>query len=194
MARQYFNSTIADSIIASITTTPTTTKTSLFSPAQANVAFPIGYGLAAPFAGQVYRFTMGGIITTPATGTLIIDPYFGPGTSTTVFGTDMGASGAQTVTASLTNTPFRMEGEIVFRSISGTATSSTAWLNGSFEAPGTLATAGSGFGIVFGSTAAVSVDTTGTNANNFGCLNFAVTFSVTGGSITVAYTSMQSLN
>lgn len=195
MARQYFNSQSADSIIAAIATTPTTTKTALFSPAQANVAFPIGYGQNAPFAGQVYSFAFGGIITTPATGTLIIDPYFGPGTSTTVFGTDLGASAAQTVTASLSSAPFYCEGQIAFRSISGTATSSTAWLTGTFSSQGTLATAGGGWGIVFGSTAAVSVDTTGTgSAGTFGALNFAVTFSVTGATVTAEWSSMQSMN
>jgi hypothetical protein len=108
----------------------------------------------------------------------------------------MGASGAQTMTASLTNVPWRMEGELCFRSIGAAATSSTAWLVGSFESQGVLATAGGGWGIIMGSTAAVTVDTSGTIASavGFGGLNFAVTFSVTGGSIVVAYTSMQALN
>jgi hypothetical protein len=194
MARQYFNASLADSIIASLTTTPTTTKTALFTQAQAGLYLPIPFGANAPFAGQVFRFALGGIITTPATGTLIIDPYYGSNTTVITFGTDMGASGAQTVTASLSNSPFRLEGEICFRSISATASASTAWLTGSFVTQGTLATAGGGFDIVFGSTAAVTVDTTGTVATASQNLNFAVTFSVTGGSITVAYTSMQSLN
>lgn len=197
MARQYFNATLADSLIVAASVTPTTTPTSILTPAQANQCFPIGYGQAAPFAGQVYRFVCGGLITTPATGTLVITPYMGPGTTATAFGTSMGASAAQTVTASLSNTPWRMEGEIVFRSISATATSSTAWLSGGFNGQGTLATAGSGWGIMFGSTAAVSVDTTGNAsavAGTFGALNFAVTFSVTGATIITEYTSMQSLN
>ena len=45
----------------------------------------------------------------------------------------------------------------------------------------------------FGSTAAVTVDTTGTVANAFGALNFGITFSVAG-TVQAAYTSMQSLN
>lgn len=194
--RQYFNGSLADSMIAPITTTPTTTKTALMTLAQALLYLPVPYGAAVPFAGQIFRFTLGGIITTPATGTLIIDPTYGSNTSTTTFGTDMGASAAQTVTASLSNVPFRIEGELCFRTISAVASSSTAWLAGNFWSQGTLATAGAGWGIAFGSTAAVSVDTTGTVASTvgFGSINFAVTFSVTGGSITLEYSSMQSLN
>lgn len=195
MARQYFNSQSADSLIVAAAITPTTVKTSILTPAQANQCFPIGFGQATPFAGQVYEFACGGIITTPATGTLIIDPYFGPGASATSFGVDMGASAAQTVTASLTNAAWRLEGNLVFRSISGALGASVAWLSGNFQSQGTLATAGAGWSIAFGSTTAVSVDTTGTGtAGTFGALNFAVTFSVTGGSITTEWTSMKSLN
>lgn len=195
MARQYFESPTADSTIVAISTTPTTTKTSILSPTQANQLLPIPYGQASPFAGQVFRFSLGGIITTPATGTLIIDPYYGPGTSTTAFGVDMGASPAQTVTASLSSIPWRIQGEIAFRTISQTATASTAWLAGTFSSQGTLATAGAGWTIPLGSTAAVSVDTSGTaSAGTFGALNIAVTFSITGGVIVVEYSSLSSLN
>jgi hypothetical protein len=196
MSRQYFDSTLADSAIASITTTPTTVKTSIFSPSQAYQYLPVPFGtnsLGQPFAGQVFEFKVGGLITTPATGTLIIDPYYGPGSSTTAFGTDMGASAAQTVTASLSSQPFILYGCLAFRTISTAASSSTAWLTGAFHSQGTLATAGAGWTIPFGSTAAVTVDTTGA-ANVSGALNVAVTFSVTGGSIVVAWTSMRSLN
>lgn len=195
MARQYFNATLADSIIVAASITPTTTKTFILTQAQSNQCFPVGYGQAAPFAGQVYRFAAGGIITTPASGTLTIDPVHGNGASATTGGTDMGASAAQTVVASLTSQPWRMEGELVYRTISAVSTTSTAWLAGCFTMQGTLATAGSGTSIVFGSTAAVSVDTTGTGtAGVYGALNFYVTFSATGGTFVVEYTSMQSLN
>lgn len=195
MSRQYFNGSLADSAIVAASITPSTTKTFILTQAQANQFFPLPYGQNAPFAGQVFRFTMGGLITTPATGTLIIDPSHGNGASSTTGGTSMGASAAQTVTASLSNAPWRMEGELVYRTISAAATSSTAWLTGSFESQGTLATAGGGWGIVLGSTAAVSVDTTGTGtAGTFGALNFYVTFSVTGATISIQYTSMQALN
>lgn len=198
MARQYFNSQLADSIIVASSVTPTTTETSVFTPyTMCNQAFPIGYGLAAPFAGQIYRFAMGGIITTPATGTLTIKPYYGPGASATSFtgAVAMGASPAQTVTASLSSIPWSLDGQLVFRSISPTATSSTAWLTGQFISQGTLATAGGGWTIPFGSTAAISVDTTGTAATGgFGAITLSVTFSITGATIVTEWTSMQSFN
>ena len=196
MARQYFNGSLADSLIVAASITPTTTKTFLLTNAQAFQAFPLPYGVNSPvFAGQVFRFSMGGIITTPASGTLIIDPVHGAGTSTTAGGTDMGASPAQTVTASLSSIPWRIEGELVYRTVSSVATTSTAWLTGVFSSQGALATAGSGWMIPFGSTAAVSVDTTGTgSAGTFGALNFYVTFGTTGATIVTEYTTMQSLN
>ena len=195
MARQYFNGSLADSLIVPASISPTTVKTLLLTQAQANQCFPLPYGQAAPFAGQVFRFAMGGLITTPATGTLIVDPVHGPGTSATAGGTDLGASPAQTVTASLASIPWRIEGELVYRLISAAAAASTAWLTGIFSSQGTLATAGGGWTIPFGSTAAVSVDTSGLgSAGTFGALNLYVTFSVTGATIITEYTSMQSLN
>jgi hypothetical protein len=197
MARQYFNSQLADSAILAASITPGTTKTFLFTQAQANQFFPLpaGLGISSPFAGQILRFSMGGLITTPATGTLIIDPTHGPGTSSTTGGTDMGASPAQTVTASLSNIPWRIEGELIYRTVSSASTTSTAWLTGVFMSQGTLATAGGGWVIPFGSTAAVSVDTSGLGGSDkFGALNFYFTFSVTGATISAQWTSLQSLN
>lgn len=196
MARQYFNAQQADSLIVPATTGSITALTGIFTPAQANQAFPVGFGQAAPFAGQVYRFSMGGILTTGTTGTMVITPVFGPSTAQTALtgGVVMGASGAQTYTASQTNIPWRIEGELVFRTISAVATTSTAWLTGTFFSVGAIATAGSAWVQSFGSTAAVSVDTTGTaTAGSFGALNFGITFSVAG-TVTAEYTSFQSLN
>lgn len=197
MARQYFNSQLADSAITSITITPGTTKTFLLTAARANQWFPLpaGLGVSAPYAGQIFRFAAGGLISTPATGTLIIEATHGPGSSSTAGGTGMGPSAAQTVTASLTNIPWRMEGELVYRTIASTATGSTAWLTGVFVSQGTLATAGGGWAMPFGSTSAVSVDTSGlAGADLFGALNFYFTFSVTGGMVNLQWSSMQSLN
>ena len=197
MARQYFNSSIADSSIVAASITPTTTKTYLFTTAQANQFFPLPYGQAAPFAGQAFRFSMGGLVTTSTAGTCIIDPQHGPGTtqSPASGATDMGASVAQQYTPSVTNAVWRAEGEIVYRLISAASTSSTAWLTGTFWAQGTPGTAGFAWVQTFGSTAAVSVDTSGLAATGlFGALNFAFTFSVTGATISAQYTTMQSLN
>lgn len=197
MARQYFNSQLADSSIVSASITPSTTKTFLFTQARANQFFPLpaGLGVSAPFAGQIFRFACGGLITTPATGTMIIEATHGPGSSTTAGGTGMGPSAAQTVTASLSTAPWRIEGELVYRTIASSSTGSTAWLTGVFMSQGTLATAGGGWLVPFGSTAAVSVDTSGLGgADLFGALNFYFTFSVTGATISAQWTSMQSLN
>lgn len=196
MARQYFHSTLADSTIVTASTGSVTSLTGIFTPSQANQFFPIGYGLAAPFAGQTYRFKMGGIMTTGTAGTMVITPVFGPSTAQVALtaGVVMGASAAQTYVASLTNVPWYMSGALTFRTISAVATTSTAWLSGSFHSQGTLATAGSGLTVVFGSTAAVSVDTTGTAAaGSFGALNFGLTFSVAS-TVQCAWSSWDSEN
>ena len=115
--------------------------------------------------------------------------------TTTTGGTDMGASPAQNTTASLTNIPWMIEGYLSYRSISQVATTSTAWLTGMFWSQGILATLGSCWGQPFGSTAAVSVDTTGTGtAGTFGALNFYVTFSVTGATISSQWSMMAAIN
>jgi hypothetical protein len=197
MARQYFTSTLADSSIVAASITPGTTKTFLFTQARANQFFPLpaGLGVSAPYAGQIFRFAAGGLITTPATGTLIVEATHGPGSSATAGGTGMGPSPAQTVTASLSNIPWRIEGELVYRTIASSSLGSTAWLTGVFMSQGTLATAGGGWVVPFGSTAAVAVDTSGLGSSDlFGALNFYFTFSVTGATISAQWTSMQSLN
>jgi hypothetical protein len=196
MARQYFNSLIADPLIVTAANiSSTTTKTLMLTQAQANQCLPLPYGVnSGPNAAQVFRFALGGILTTGLTGTCIIDPIHGPGSSATAGGTDMGTSVAQTYTPSLTNAPWRLEGELIYRTISQVATTSTAWLTGIFSVQGTAATASTGWTQVFGSTAAVSVDTTGAGTlGTYGALNFFVTFSVAG-SLSVTWTAMQSLN
>ena len=196
MARQYFNSTSADSLIVTASTGSITTITGIFTPAQANQAFPIGFWQAAPFAGQVYRFSAGGIMTTGTAGTIVVTPVFGPSTAQAglTAAIVLGASAAQNYVPSLTNVPWRLEGELVFRTISAAVSSSTCWCSGTFSSQGAIATAGSAMVVAFGSTAAVTVDTLGTAAAGaFGALNFGITFSVAG-TVQAAYTSMQSLN
>ena len=196
MSRQYFNSQLADSLIVTASTGSITALTGIFTPAQASQAFPIGYGLSAPFAGQVYKFAMGGILTTGTTGTMTITPVFGPSTAQVALtgAVVLGASQAQTYTPSLTNVPWYAEGRIVFRTISQVATSSTVWCSGFFSAPGVAGTADSSWVQTFGSTAAVSVDTTGTGAaGSFGAINFGITFSVAG-TVQAAFTDWSSGN
>ena len=190
-ARQYFNSQSADGAIVSATTGSITTITNIFSAAQALQFFPVGFGANSPFAGQVYRFAFGGIATTGTAGTMVLTPFYGNGTAN---GVNLGASGAQNYTPSQTNIPWIVEGYLAFRLIAYTATASTCWCSGLFQSVGALATAGNSWGQVFGSTAAVSVDTSGTaTAGTFGSLNFAATFSVAS-TLTAQWTSMQTLN
>jgi hypothetical protein len=84
---------------------------------------------------------------------------------------------------------------LVYRTVASSSSGSSAWLTGIFMSQGTLATAGSGWVQPFGSTSAVTVDTSGlAGADLFGALNFYFQFSVTGATISAEWTSMQSLN
>lgn len=193
MARQYFNGQSADSLIVQATTGSITTITNIFTTAQAEQAFPLPSGIGSScYAGQVFKFAFGGICTTGTTGTMVITPWFGGvGTST---GVNLGASAAQTYTASQTNIPFIVEGYLGFRTISMAATASTCWCTGLWNSVGAIATAGSAWVQTFGSTAAVTVDTSGlATIHTFGALNFSITFSVAG-TVSVQWTCMQSLN
>jgi hypothetical protein len=191
--RQYYNGQSADSLIVQASTGSITTITNIFSTAQAEQAFPVPYGIGnGPFAGQIFRFAFGGICTTGTAGTMVITPFFGGGGTGT--GVNLGASGAQSYTASQTNIPFVVEGYLAFRTISMAATASTCWCTGFWTSVGALGTAGSAWVQSFGSTAAVSVDTSGlAAAHTFGALNFAITFSVAS-TVSAQWTSMQSLN
>lgn len=161
------------------------------STAQNLQAWPIPYGPGAPFAGQVFFFGAGGIMTTGTASTLLLTLRYG---STVAAGVSLAASAAQTYVASLTNAPWRLQGEIVFRTASQVATSSTVWAGLTFTSQGTLATAGSGLTIVANSTAAVSVDSSGTAAaNSFGALCVSATFGVAS-TITTEYTYMIASN
>src|SRR6202030_3629914 len=169
------------------------TITNIFATEVAERSFALPFGIGnGPYAGQIFKFSFGGICTTGLTGTMVITPWFGGvGTST---GVNMGASAAQTYTASQTNIPFIVEGYLGFRTISMTATTSTAWLTGLWTSVGAIGTAGSAWVQTFGSTAAVNVDTSGlAAAHTFGALNFSITFSVAG-TVSAQWTSMQSLN
>jgi len=194
--RQYFASPLSDSLIVpQSAVSPGTTDTSIFSIAQANKYLPLPYGQNAPSAGQIFRVVAGGLLTTPSSGTIILQAYHGPGTTTTAFGTLIGTSETLTPTASMTAGYWRLEGEIIYRSISEVATTSTCWFSGRFmcggPSGGTLAVTHA----LISSNAAVSVDTTGTGtAGTFGALNFAVTPSITGSTWTPEFAYIEALN
>lgn len=135
-----------------------------------------------PKAGKIYVVEAGGIITTAASGTLIITPLYGGAA-----GVALGASGAQTVAVSLTNVPWYLRFVLVFRTIGAAGANSTCIGTGFFTMSGTLGTAGSGTAIPFGGTSA-SVDAT-LNKD----IHIRKTLSVAG-SITTQYAFISSMN
>ena len=194
--RQYYTSPLTDALIVpQAAVSPGTTATSLLTLAQANKYLQLPYGQNAPFPGQIFRFVLGGLATTPASGTVIVALYHGPGTTTTAFGTLIGTSETVTMPVSATAGYFRIEGNVIYRSISEAATTSTCWANADFKIGGP---SGGAISVVHGlisSNAAVSVDTTGTaTAGLFGALNVAVTPSVTGSTWTTEFAFIESLN
>lgn len=104
-----------------------------------------------PKAGKIYSVVAGGIMSTGASGTLIISPLYGA--------TTLGVSVTQTVPINLANVPWRLEMDIVFRTIGGAGANSTCIGTGIFTSAGTAATAGSGLTVAFGGTSA-AVDAT----------------------------------
>lgn len=188
MARQYFNSTLADSLITpQSAVSPATSLTAIFSAAQCLKFLSLPYGQNAPSPGQVFHFTCGGLVTTPASGTVIFSIYHG----STTGGTLIATSDTITMPVSATAGYFRLEGDLVYRTISEVATTSTCWYNGwsilSGPSGGTILPVIA----LMSSNAAVSVDTTGTTANSFGSICVAVTPSVTASTWTpeIAYSS-----
>lgn len=194
--RQYFDSVLADSLVSpQSAVSPGTTATSIFAINQANKFLALPYGQNAPSAGQVFRVRAGGLLTTPASGTIIIAAYHGPGTTTIAFGTLIGTSETLTPTASMTAGYWRLEGELVYRTISEVATTSTCWFSGHFMCGGPSGGALAVTHALISSNAAVSVDTTGTGtAGTFGAMNFAVTPSVTGSTWTPEFVYVEALN
>lgn len=146
MTRQFLeDAPYCDAPIANQTAVTATTETGLwnvaqFSPVPANDAR----------AGKMYRLTAGGILSTAASGTLIITPRFGTSTG----GITFGASVTQTVPINLTNVAWFMSALMTIRTVGASGANSTAMLNGSFWSAGTAATAGNAFVLSFGGTSA----------------------------------------
>lgn len=177
--RQYFADLLAESPIANLTAVTATTETILwnvsnYSPIAANDCRP----------GKIYRLSAGGIVTTGASGTLIITPRFG---LTVAAGITMGASGAQTVAISLTNVAWVLHMNVVCRTVGAPGVNSTVMGTGDFQMSGTLATAGSGMGVVFGGTSATVDVSIATGI----CIGWTLSVA---GSVTPQYCFLQSLN
>lgn len=195
--RQYYRTALADALIVPASpVSGATSATAIFSINQANKYMPLPYGQNAPSPGQIFRVACGGLITTASSGTLIIIAYHGPGSSTTSFGTTLATSNTMTPTASLSSGYWNLEGVLIYRAISETSTTSTAWFNGTFIVGGPSGGANAVVTAIMSSGAAISVDTTGLGSNLYGCLQFSATFSSTTGTptITPEYAYVEAVN
>lgn len=136
-----------------------------------------------PKAGKIYTVKAGGIMSTGASGTLILIPQYG-----VLGGTTMGTSQTVTVPINMSNVAWALEFTVVFRTI-GSGANSTAIGTGYFvTAPFTSApAAGISCVIPFGGTSA-TVDAT---------INSGITISKTlsvAGSFTTQYAFIHSYN
>jgi hypothetical protein len=202
MARQYFNSLLGDSLINPVSAvSPATTATFLLSNGASGLVgqsakfWPLPYGQSAPAPGQVFHVVIGGLFTSVA-GTFIFNVYHGSGqgATTTTGGVALGAS--QTITGlAYTAGFFRIEGDLIYRSISELATSSTCWFNGTVITGGPAANTNACQVYALGSASAATVDTTGQGtAGGYGAMNVLVTPGTTGSSFTPEYAYIYSMN
>lgn len=131
--------------------------------------------------GKIYVLRAGGIWSTSTSGTLILTP-----TLNTIA---LGVSQTQTVPFSMTAVPWRIEGELVIRTVGVAGTNSTAIGDFHFISGGltTNASPGGSINLGFGGTSA-SFD-----ATILGGIQVQKTLSVAG-SMSVHYAFLQSLN
>lgn len=108
-------------------------------------------------AGQIWHLTAFGILTTAGAspGNITITPRFGTSTS----GTSLGASAATALNTSASSVAWRLEYDLVVRTIGNAGANSTVVGNGYFQTTVAAITAATGNLVPFGSTASVSVDT-----------------------------------
>lgn len=137
-----------------------------------------------PKAGKIYCVEAGGILSTGASGTLILIPQYG-----VLGGTTLGTSQTVTVPINMTNVAWYLRFVLAFRTIGAAGANSTCIGTGAFiTAPFTSApAAGISCVIPFGGTSA-SVDAT---------INSGITISKTlsvAGSITVQYAFIRAFN
>lgn len=127
-------------------------------------------GILAP---QAYRYILSGIFTSVATsGTLTMTARIGNANTSP----SLGASAAQTLTASLTNGQFYIMGDVTIRTIGLPGANSTAI--GTFHALANSAVGGATTSWLWGTgTTAVSFDSTIASAANGGGFWLGVTFS-----------------
>ena len=178
MARQYFqDGPFIDPPVASGSALVSTSAEALWLATQFTPIFAND-----PKAGKIYCVRAGGIMSTGASGTLILAPQYGA-----LGGTALGASVTQTTVVSLTNVPWYLYFDLVFRTIGATGANSTCIGTGFFNAGGAAATAGSSIGLTFGGTSA-TVDVTANSG-----ITISKTLSVAG-SFTTQYAYIFSRN
>jgi hypothetical protein len=188
MARQYFEGALADCLIVPASpVSPATSLTALFSANQATKYLPLPFGQNAPSPGQVFHISCGGLFTSVA-GTFIFTVYHGTGTGGTLMATSATVTGIAFTAGS-----WRFEGDLIYRSISETSTSSTAWLSGEFTLAPPSGNTNASIKIGISSAAAISVDTTGA-ATVSGAVNIGVTPGTTGSTFTPEYAYLKSVN
>ena len=159
MSRQYFGDVLVEPIGVSHPTITATTITPLVPTAYC----PIPAFDARP--GKVYELTVGGSVTTGASGTLTLTALYGT--------TSIGAGPAQTVVPSITTAPFLFRGYLIIRGAVGLAGATCPVVfTGKWESGGAIATASSQTSAAL-NVGPVSVDTT---VASF--LNLSVTFSI----------------
>jgi hypothetical protein len=149
MSRQYFADMMAEPKIASLTAITATTETALWDVANLT---PIPANDPKP--GKCYQLMASGILSTGASGTLIITPRYG----LVIGGVSLGPSITQTMVINLSNVAWFMNAIMTIRAVGLAGTTSTVSLGGHFQAAGAAATAGSGIDMAFGGTIPTNVD------------------------------------
>jgi hypothetical protein len=117
---------------------------------------PTGFAANEVRAGQIWQITAHGVTTTPGASatTLTLTPRWGTSTG----GTALGASGASnTALISRTNDPWWLTGQLEVRQV---GSSGSVVIGGDFTCAAIGTAAANPGQVVFGSTAAVTVDTT----------------------------------
>jgi hypothetical protein len=110
--------------------------------------------------GMILRVVAHGRFSNTGTPTLLLGVYYGG-----VAGTKLAATGATTTTTGATNWPWRLEAEIVIRSI---GSSGTAVTTGKVQIASSLTSFGTVIPIDAAATAAVTIDTTAAKALTIG--------------------------
>lgn len=180
MARQYFqDGPYVDTMVATPTALISTSAEALWIAASFTPIFAND-----PKAGKIYTIKAGGILSTAGSGTLILIPQYGA-----LGGTTLGTSQTVTVPINMTNVAWRLEMDVVFRTIGAAGTNSTCIGTGTFTTAPFTSAPGAGLSCVipFGGTSA-AVDAT---------INSGITISKTlsvAGSVSVQYAYIFSRN